>query len=133
MAPCKRVYNYILNMPFVTTLDAMATPIHLKLKYHKVHDESVTICTGLSREKMIYKALQQDQKQGQFKAMEIIVAFLIMQLRDIAVKSLVGKANYSLPITAGEDFRWMLKSATTCHTNVPSGYATWLNLLYYIL
>lgn len=38
VVPYKSIYNYILDIPFSPTLDAMASPFHLKLKYHNDHD-----------------------------------------------------------------------------------------------
>lgn len=45
--PCKSVYKYILGRSFVATLNAIASSVHLKLKYHNVQQVLVTICTDL--------------------------------------------------------------------------------------
>lgn len=49
VVPYKSIYNYILDIPFSSTLDAMASPFHLKLKYHNDHDEPMKICSDISR------------------------------------------------------------------------------------
>lgn len=64
-------------------IDAVASPIHLKLKYYNVHDELVTICANLFGTKRIHKALQCDQNNDMGKAMEINIASFIMQLRNM--------------------------------------------------
>lgn len=46
----KSVYNFILGKPFAATLDIMASPVHLKMKNHNLHDEHATICFDLSEE-----------------------------------------------------------------------------------
>lgn len=71
--PCKIFYNCILGQPFATTLNAIAFPLYLKLKYQNMHDESTIINTDLSGAKMIYK----DQKEDKAKDMEINVTSLI--------------------------------------------------------
>lgn len=53
------------------------------------------ISTNLSREKRIYKALQQAQKEGECIAMKINVASLVEQLKDISIHPPRGKS-YSL-------------------------------------
>lgn len=42
-------YNLIMGRPINVTLDAIDFPIHIKLKYHNVHDEPMTIGVGLAR------------------------------------------------------------------------------------
>lgn len=71
MVPYKRVYNYILGRPLSKTLDVVESIVHLKLKYHKVHDEPVRVCIDLFEAKSIYKALQQDKEEGENKSIEI--------------------------------------------------------------
>lgn len=63
VVPRKSVYNCILDTVFVATLDALASPIHIKLKYNNVHDDSVIICADLYGERRIHKTLQHDQKK----------------------------------------------------------------------
>lgn len=52
---CKSTYNCILDRPFVTALDGVVSPIHLKLKFHNLHDEPVTINVDLVRAKRTYQ------------------------------------------------------------------------------
>lgn len=57
MVPYKNVYNYILGVPFVATLDFVTSLIHLKLKFHNLHSESVMIIVDLIGPKGIYYSL----------------------------------------------------------------------------
>lgn len=52
--------------------------MHLKLKYHNLQGESVTINIDLEGEKIIYQALQKDQ--GEDAAKEVSVASMTGQL-----------------------------------------------------
>lgn len=61
MVSYKSVYNCILGRLFTDTLDMMAYHVHLKLKYHNVHDELVTINAVQFGTKRIHKALQCDK------------------------------------------------------------------------
>lgn len=47
---CKSVYNCILFLgrPFTEILDTVSCSAHLKLKYHNVHEDLVTICIDMS-------------------------------------------------------------------------------------
>lgn len=74
----KSVYNCIMGRPFIGRLHAMASQVHLKLKYQYVCDKLVTINIDLSREKRIYRALQYDQKEDRGKSMEINVAYIAL-------------------------------------------------------
>lgn len=47
VVPFKIVYNCILGIPFSTNLDIMACLIHLKMKYHNLNDEPMTIYDDL--------------------------------------------------------------------------------------
>lgn len=47
MVPSISVYSYILGRSFITTLDAIASLVHLNLKYHNVHDKPVIVCADL--------------------------------------------------------------------------------------
>lgn len=58
MVSCKSVYNCILDRPFAAALDIVASPVHLKLKFHNLHGEPVIINVNLEGEKLIYHALQ---------------------------------------------------------------------------
>lgn len=39
---CKSIYHCIIGRSFAETLDVVASPIHLKMKYHNIYDEPVT-------------------------------------------------------------------------------------------
>lgn len=80
------LYKCILSWPFAVTLDALASPVHLKLKYHNVHDEVVTISVDLSIAKRIYKAFEHDLKEGEDSVIKINVASLIGKLKDMDVQ-----------------------------------------------
>lgn len=60
VVPCRSVYNCILERPFAVTLNFVASPIHLKLKYHNLQGDPITIKVDLEWEKRIYQALQRD-------------------------------------------------------------------------
>lgn len=60
----RSVYNFIMRIPFTTTLDDVASLVHLKLKYHNLQGEPITVNVDLEGEKIIYQALQQDQWEG---------------------------------------------------------------------
>lgn len=53
-----------MERPFATILDVGASSVYLKLKYHNLQGESVTINVNLKGAKRIYKALQQYQGEG---------------------------------------------------------------------
>lgn len=59
----KSVYNYILGRPFVATLDVVTSLLHLKLKFHNLHNEPITVDEDLIGAKRIYNAFQQNQKE----------------------------------------------------------------------
>lgn len=61
----------------MVTLDVIASPGHLKLKYHNVHDEPITISADLYGLKIIYHALWKDQKEDKANSMENNVSFFI--------------------------------------------------------
>lgn len=42
--PCKSLYNCILGRPFTSALDDVAIPVHLKLKYHNLHERANFFC-----------------------------------------------------------------------------------------
>lgn len=121
VVPCKNIYNCIIDIPFTVTLDAMASLPHLKLKYHSIHEKSITICAKLSREKRIYQYFQQDQKKDKGKVMEINIASLVRLLRGMKINPSVVKANYSSWTLEGENSKCKPEPTTTCLTNVPSG------------
>lgn len=57
---CMSLYNFILGIPFTATLDNVASPVYLKLKYHNLHGELTILLTDLEVVKMIHNTLQQD-------------------------------------------------------------------------
>lgn len=44
---CGSVFNNILRKPFLTTLNIMAFPVHLKMKYHIGDGRPITVTTDL--------------------------------------------------------------------------------------
>lgn len=50
VVPCKSIYNYILGKSFASTLDTVTFLVRLKLEYHNVHDDLVTISVMFSDE-----------------------------------------------------------------------------------
>lgn len=54
--------------------------VHLKPKFHNLHDELVTVNVDFLGAKRIYHALQQDWEERECKAMEINVASFTSQL-----------------------------------------------------
>lgn len=67
-----------MGSAFAAILDAIASLIHLKLKYHNFPREPTIINADLKGTKIIYQALQRDQGDG--VAMEINVASLTGEL-----------------------------------------------------
>lgn len=57
MVPCTSIYNFILGRPFAIVLDVVASLVHLKVKYHNLKGELVTINGDLEGAKKIYQAL----------------------------------------------------------------------------
>lgn len=85
--PYRSAYNCILGRSFITMMDVVASLIHLKFKYHNIHDELEMICADLFGAQIINKALQRDQKRkDKEKVMEISVASLTKQLKEMAIK-----------------------------------------------
>lgn len=67
-----------MGKSFVETLDAIASPVNLILKYHNMHDKMVTICVCLGGARGIHKALERGySEQGKKKAMKINITSLI--------------------------------------------------------
>lgn len=63
----------------------MDSSLHLKIKYHNVYDETITISADLFEAKKNYNTMQQDQKEGDGKAMKTNVASMIKKLKDMAI------------------------------------------------
>lgn len=91
---CKSVYNYIIGRPFIAALNVMGSPIHLKLKFHNRQGGPITVKTGLSGAKRIYRALKHDQKEEECKSMNISITSLIGQLRDMNIFPPTYKVGY---------------------------------------
>lgn len=45
--PCESIYNGIIGISFLTTVDAMASTIHLKMKYHNDSSKLAIIVANL--------------------------------------------------------------------------------------
>lgn len=60
-----------------------------------MHDESVTISIDLLEAKRICQALQQDRKECEATTMEINVASLINQLKEMTIQPLTTEAQQS--------------------------------------
>lgn len=86
VVPCRSVYNYILGYPDAVTLDAVASLIHLKLKYHNFRDDSVMISSYLVGATRIYKVLLKDWKECEGKVMEFNIALLLRQLEGMDIQ-----------------------------------------------
>lgn len=68
-------------------MDAMASMVHLKLKYHNVYDELTTIYVDLLEAWKIHKDLHHIQKgKDKEKAMEINMVFLTRKLNEMMIK-----------------------------------------------
>lgn len=81
----KKVYHCILDGCFTKTLDGVASLVHLKVKFHNLHDEPIIVNVDLVGAKKTLLNLQ-DQKKGENKAIEIIVASPIGQLRIMNIR-----------------------------------------------
>lgn len=68
------------------TLDVVEYLFHLKLKYHNIHYEPITINVNLFEVKRIYKALQQDQKEDKSNSKKINVVSLVRKLKEMEIK-----------------------------------------------
>lgn len=90
--PLQKCLQLILGRPFTTTLDVVASLIHIKLKFHSLYNELAIVNTDLKGGKKIYQALQQDQIDN--KAMEINVAYLTGQLGSMNIRPL--KSGWSI-------------------------------------
>ena len=64
-------------------LDVITSPVHLKLKYYNLQEESVTINVDLEEAKKIYQALYKDHWEG--IAMEIGMSSLTGHLSTLDI------------------------------------------------
>lgn len=60
VVPCKSSYNCIFDRPFIVALDVVASMVHLKLKFHDLQGDAVTINADFEGAKRIYRVLQQE-------------------------------------------------------------------------
>lgn len=65
--PVRAFYSCILGRAFFAVLDVVPSPVHLKLKYHNLHEESAVLCTNLEAAKKIHHVLLRDQEKGTTK------------------------------------------------------------------
>lgn len=65
----------------------MVSHVHLKLKYHNMHDEQATINVDISEAKRIYKALENNHKEYEAMSIEIHVVSSIEKLKDMVIHS----------------------------------------------
>lgn len=61
VVPYNIIYNLIIEIRFTSSLDVVASSIHLKLKFHNLHSELITHNVDLAGAEKFYQALQQDQ------------------------------------------------------------------------
>lgn len=95
------------------TLDVVASLVHLKMKYHNVHGEPVTICDDLSIAQKVHNTFHRDPDgKSKDNAMEVNVARLNECLRERdgdqpprkgVVAFIKYDINYSNSLVAGED------------------------------
>lgn len=95
--PCNSVYIYILCIPVAVTLNVVASLVHLKLKFHNLHNESVMIKVGLEGAKRIYQELQQDW--GECKVMEINVSSLAILLKSMNIHHPAGRTYHASQVS----------------------------------
>lgn len=91
VVPCHNIYNVILDRLFTKTLYAMVSPVHLKMNYHNIHDEPITINADLTGVKRIYQALQQEKKEGKVVDMQINMALLSKLIKYMGIHSPIKK------------------------------------------
>lgn len=84
--PCKSLYNCVLGRPFTATLDIVASPIYLKLKYRNLHGDPTVLCVVLEASKRIHHVMPKDQVEA--KTIEINVISLIYQLQNMNLHTL---------------------------------------------
>lgn len=78
VVPCMSVYNCILGRPIASTLDIVASLVHLKLEYHNLQGESTAISADVEEGKIIYKSFQ--KYHGEDIDMEMNVTSLTRKL-----------------------------------------------------
>lgn len=70
-------YNYILDRPFATGIDVVASKFRVLVKFLNILSETIMVNVDLISTKRIYKTLQQAQKERKYKYLEINIAYLI--------------------------------------------------------
>lgn len=61
----------------MVTVDVIECPIHVKINFKNLHDESIMVNNDLIRAKRIYQASKEDHMEGECKVMEINITSLI--------------------------------------------------------
>lgn len=56
--PYKIVYNWTLGIPFSPNIDIVSSIVHLKMKYHNIHNKSMIIYADLDGSLHLRRALQ---------------------------------------------------------------------------
>lgn len=59
---CRIIYNCILGSPFTVMLDVVTSMVHLKLKYHNLQKELITINVDLEGEKRYIRHSRKNKK-----------------------------------------------------------------------
>lgn len=62
MPPYKSVYNCILDRSFSTDIDSIKSRVHLKVKFHNLHGDAVTVSFDVAGVKLIYQVKLNDMK-----------------------------------------------------------------------
>lgn len=99
VVPYNNVLNWILGRPYAETLDVLASLVHLKLKYHNFHDDLVKINVSLSKADL--RSTTHILEGRWRKTMEIDMATLFRQLRDMDIQPSIGKVNLHVWICIG--------------------------------
>lgn len=76
----------------MVALDAVASLVHLKLKFNNLHGEPITINSDLEGVKRIYQEVYKDQ--GKCKVREINITSLVSQLRSTNVQPPARRTNH---------------------------------------
>lgn len=64
VVPCKSVYDCILDMPFAATLYVVAFPFHLKMMFHNIYFEPVTINIDFLNEENLPCSVRNPERKG---------------------------------------------------------------------
>lgn len=82
----KSLYNCIMGRAFATTLDTVVSLVHIKMKYHNIHDKHLKIYSNLYESWWIHKFLYYKYdvtliENGKQITLEVIMAYLNKCLR----------------------------------------------------